>query len=307
MKSKWKRPTLPAAQITPRDLLVLHFLFDNGPTRSLALHALFFSNGTMEICTDRLRRLWAYQEHAGKTTDGYIDKPFQQRRIEYAHCNFNIYDISPAGIQLLIDHGRISAEEARIYKNIKASRADMNFWHDVMTADEMADIRFASTARFIPKYEIVANSPAKNLKAPLRVPLTEGGLTPDELFGQEYPDRFTFFLGETDQYNMPARRKGKGSSYAAKYPKYAEFFERKLYHEHYGITLPPYVLNLTINEAHAKTCMKYVREYPILHDRMLFKAAPEFDTFERPKPPDGHIYTGEWLRFGQPPVTLGEL
>lgn len=286
-------------QIVPRDLDYLQSLFDNGASRSTAVHLLVAPTRTKQVTRMRLMEL-------NRIPYEFVDKPQQQSMIEYAHARDLIYDISAKGQAILYGHGRVSEQDIEMRRRLHGRGTYNNFWHDIMIADIYASIRLGCRLPYIPYYQVLDRAPQKTQEQRKPMTVEALSLTPDGLFGIDFGNCYRFFLIEADQANEPIRRaQSTGSSYFDKLQKYKALIEQKIYVQHFGFKSDLYVLNVTTSVRHMENIIKALEKIPGDWKRyMLFQAVPEFGVFQRQTKPTARLWENEWKRAGYPPITL---
>lgn len=292
-KSRWRDSTA-TVELNERDVDYILFHFDNGQVRTNATH--HFYNGHLkspQVTTRRLRKL------AGKVHK-LLHKQERQRFIDGANSNFLIYEHTPHGEALLLEHGRLKPEDIETMRRIRG-RGAKQFWHEVLVGDIKCSKRFAlkkTDLRYIPTYEALHKSDKKEGN-PLAIEFDGMKLRPDDIDGIEYPDAFVFHILEADMGNEPIERQSYGSSFADKFPKYQRFLQQQIYARTYGFKSQPYVTTVTTNERHMKRMLKVLNEKfkGDWRQYMLFKAVPHFGFFqETPDVPTGLILETPWTR-----------
>ena len=294
--------------VTPRDLDYLQWLFENGPSRTSALHLFFNPQATKQITTKRLKLL-ARRPH------GYVFKPEQQRRNSNANYSDLIYSITEAGIDLLVEYGRITPQWRKWRKHLYGRHYHVPFWHRVLTADINASIRLAvrdnPLLRYISMFEILDQAPpaTRLSETPITIDLNSQRqlLIPDEVFGIAYrqvdgSEAFRYFLREDDLGTESVQRPtSSGSSYDEKLPKYERALQHQLIKTHFGISAPVIVLTLTTAAGRVKSLIKRTRTVADqFRPFFLIRAVPTLAPFAKAPRPIPEILTTAWFRAGFP-------
>jgi hypothetical protein len=219
--------------LTSRDIAIFRVLSEYRYLRSTYLHA--FAGGASET---------RFKERLGDLYhEGYIDRPAKQW--EYAQARYQpaIHEIDERARRVLLE-ATAEHEAPRTYLSAAAHR---QFAHALLICECLASIELAVRAcpnlRFIAWAEILARMPEESRMSqlPFRIPITNGTVIPDGLFGLEYRAcgirSYRFFALEADRGTMPiSRADSSQTSYLAKLIGYREIIDRRLHKEHWGIS-----------------------------------------------------------------------
>lgn len=301
--------------IQPRDLDFLYQLFIHGKLSSAMLRALVAPEVGQKRITDRLMKL---------KLDGLIEQPFDQRFTTPGNPNSMslIRQLTNTGIQVLIDHDRITRNEARWYYGINDNTNHLA--HDIMTAYLTASVQLGCDDKrlgFVSIFDVLKSSDCpqstKNAKNPLAIPYEDDEgkqrfVIPDALFGIENSQGINFYALETDRKNEPIETAAlKRSSYAGHILGYRRILRQSLYEKHFGIPNLQ-VLTVTVSSLHMLNIVNHLeRETKIPRSDLtsarpfLFKTVREFGRRSSDKPPiSGHVLTSPWQRVGEANVSL---
>lgn len=288
-RSRARRSGDPKAiELTARDIELLRLLNRYRFLRSTFIRA--FLAGSHQKITRRLRDLF----------DGhYVTRVHPQFRVGNLRSHPEVYELGHQGVAVLRALGLYSPfDRVTIRPGRNAPRHE--FHHDLYICDLLASLELGvkrSGLRFINLYEILERAPqATRDSASPMVVSGEGTrmLTPDAIFGVEYPDpknRFAFFILEADRATEPITRSARGSSYEKKMLAYKEM--AKAIRAHFNI--PNFrVLTVTVSETHMNNIIKVVPSPTMF----LFKTLASFGNFERPPEPTPTLFTKAWRRGG---------
>ncbi|HTV28729.1 MAG TPA: replication-relaxation family protein [Xanthobacteraceae bacterium] len=282
---------------TTRDLVIFGALARYRYLRSTYLFA--FAGGASET---------RFKERLGDFFhEGFIDRPKEQW--EFADGRFApvVYELGERGRHSLRIHG----EDDTSPRTFLAPMAHRQFAHALMICECLASIELAVRARrdlrFIPWAEIFARMPedARMAALPFRVPVGNGGVVPDGLFGLEYRAgdirSYRFFALEADRGTMPiARTNAAQTSYRAKLAAYQAIIERRLHKQHWGIS-SLFVLTVTTNPERLGSMLK-ICGAPSVYPLFLFKAV-EPKALTVPKP---GLLSEPWERTGLSALSISE-
>jgi hypothetical protein len=199
---KWGRGRVQAIEITARDLAYLQALFMHGVLSNAMLHALVCPDRMQRATTDRMFRL-------KNPPNEFIVQPKAQEDSKSANYTSLAYEISPKGVETLVDRRLISYADMILWQKLQANYKPQHFDHDFATGYVLGSIALRARQtgiRYIPWLEIlgrqkcpVATREARN---PFAIPYDAGDgqrhTIPDALFGLEYGNGACFFAMETD-------------------------------------------------------------------------------------------------------------
>jgi Replication-relaxation len=294
--TRWETGDAHQIVITPRVLDILHKLFIHGALSNAMLHQLVapqtsFTGG--EGFTKHTKLM-------SRNPNLLIGKPIEQKIGADANYRPLVYDITPKGIQVLRDFGRITAQEIKWRSRMSFKRTQ----HDMMVAYLTASAELGAKqdgARFIPWTEMLAHEKCpqktRDAKRPLDIQVSDTILTPDAIFGIE-KNGFEFYFLEGDRATESVRSV-KRSSFGEKLERYREIFRDHLYKTHFGIPNAR-MLTVTISDTHMDDIMEYIEEtYNSGTKPFCFKAISLLNPYINKPPATGHIYSEPWkiVRF----------
>lgn len=244
-KSRFRRSTSSAIQLTERDITILLALEQH---RFLTTdHLLGLTEGSSrQGITRRLRELYDAK---------YVDRPrAQMMALSYADKRPMVYALGNEGAALL--GNRFQMRLPDVYWTEKNRRVKEKFVeHTLGTSQFMVELELACSAagniRIITKDEMLTTAPeaTRRRRYPFRWQTRihwnnqwhDIAIVPDIIFGLHYSNKpegknKAYFMVEIDRGTMPiTRRDISQSSFARKLHSYADTFERKLHQEHFGI------------------------------------------------------------------------
>ncbi|MDF7774271.1 replication-relaxation family protein [Sphingomonas sp. AOB5] len=272
--------------LTDADLRIFEAIDRHGP---LPTHYLYELTRHLRSNLANLKyRLTHF--YNGDANGPYLIRPPRQFAAFDARYQHLVYDLAPRARTLLAERGTLTRHPVR--------RTDP-FLHQLMQA--CVGISCEITAgkcglRYISRGEILTRSGA-TLTIPL--PSADRTLTPDDLFGLEYPGHgFRFFAVEVDRSTESIERSNIGqTSYGRKVASYLSILRSGLYRTHWGIPNLT-VLTVTTNGTHAANILSNIRrsETGQFAERFLFQAEPTFGVNWRvPRDVLSQLLTGEWM------------
>lgn len=219
----------------------------------------------------------------------------------------NVYELGSKGKEDLRQRGLFSVYAGILNPGRDAPHHERE--HDLMVCDVVASLELGiqkAGLRFIPVYEILANTDLNPYNNPISIPLGGRRLVPDALFGVEGKQGAVYFALEVDRgTEQLKKRTGKyetGSSYESKLEGYDQLIQQKIYKSRFK--LPNLrVLHVTIAEAR-KENMKELLKKP--NNYNLFKALPTFGDRDRAPQPSPQIFTSPWERVGHEPLHINK-
>jgi hypothetical protein len=219
--------------LTSRDIAIFRVLSEYRYLRSTYLHA--FAGGASET---------RFKERLGDLYhEGYVDRPAKQWEFARARYQPAIHEIDERAKRVLLE----ATTEHEAPRTYLSSAAHRQFEHALLICECLASIELAVRAcpnlRFIAWAEILARMPEETRMSPLpfRIPIRNGTVIPDGLFGLEYRASSTrsyrFFALEVDRGTMPiSRADSSQTSYLAKLAGYHDIIDRRLHKQHWGIS-----------------------------------------------------------------------
>jgi protein involved in plasmid replication-relaxation len=307
--SRWETGEAHAIQITSYVLDILYELFLHGALSNAMLHALTAS--TVNERNTRLRTMLMKRK-----PNLLIEQPKQQRLAYNANYNSLTYRITDAGVQVLLDRGKITRAQSDLF--FKLRRNHRTYHHDALSAYVTASIALGCRQvgiqfvgwDFILTHQRCPESTRRSSN-PLAIPFLLDGrqhtLIPDALFAVRTSEGVNCFVLETDRHNEPidARELGR-SSYAAKLAGYVVVLKEELYQKHFGIPNLQ-VLNATISDIHMRNIMRRLREMTQGTRPFLFKALPMMCQHDYKPVISGHMAETPWQRIAHPEKLLYQL
>jgi hypothetical protein len=302
--------------VTARDLDFLFALFIHGPLSTAMLRALVAPNVSQWTVTERLKKL-------KRKPNRLIEQPWQQRAAINANYNHLVFALSPAGLDLLREHARITSEQAFWFSGMNANRK--TYEHDTMAAYLSASFELGckqdENLRFVSWLEIFSDARCPEetraepnpLVIPYLIGNVEHALIPDALCGIARCDTVvtTYYAIEADRNNEPIESSNIArSSYAKHLHGYRYVLRNDLYKRRYGVPNIQ-VLTLTVSETHMRNIMAHLKK--ITDNRaaglsgahpFLFKAVPALGRRINKPPVSGHVLTTPYLRVGDERVRI---
>jgi hypothetical protein len=283
--------------LTPRDIEIFRSLASYRYLRSTYLHA--FAGGASET---RLKERLGDLFH-----EGFIDRPARQWEFAAARHAPAVYEIG-AGAERILAGQHCEDAHARTFLGSAAHR---QFAHSLLICECLASIELAtrtrSDLRFIPWGEILARAPERTRASaiPFRVPVAEGAVIPDGIFGLEYRTgnrkAYRFFALELDRGTMPiVRTNERQTSLVGKLTAYRTAIARGAHRAHLGI---PNLLVLTVT-TDAPRLRAALGKFGEAGSQPAFLfAAVEPDRLNRPV---ANLLLEPWERPGLPPLAIAE-
>lgn len=226
------------------DLRIFGAIHRHGP---LPTHYLHRFAGYKNLNTTQHRLTQLYNE-------GYLTRPPEFFESFNARYQFLTYDLGGKGEKLI-----------NLSPYIK--RGD-HMIHRLMGACVGASIELSNP--YISRHEILSRNDCK-----LELPLTDGKLIPDELFGIHKDGKKRFYAVEIDRNTEQLKKRTHRNTIEGKLEGYLEVVERRTYHSVWGI--PNFrVLIATTSESRAKAIRERVD--PKILDRFTFLVVPEFES-----------------------------
>lgn len=283
--------------LTPRDIEIFRALAAYRYLRSTYLHA--FAGGASET---------RFKERLGDLFhEGFIDRPAKQWEFAAARHAPAVYEIGASAGRVLAGQ-RYQDTHARTFL---ASTAHRQFVHSLLICECLASIELAargrSDLRFIGWGEILARAPeaTRSSAVPFRIPVSEGAVIPDGIFGLEYRasgrKAYRFFALELDRGTMPiARTNERQTSLVGKLASYRDAIARGAHRAHLGIP-NLLVLTVTTDPPRLRAALGKLGEAGN-HPAFLFAAVEP----ERLVRPFAKLLLEPWERPGLPPLTIAE-
>ena len=308
-----RRPTGKLVKINDRALDIFDRLDRNVLLPTNYLHA--FLGGNLTNLSNRLGDLY-HENNTPPYFGWYLERPEGQWRTMNARYVPATHTNLPLAERALRDNGRPVRQKANFSNS---------FFHDLMAC--ILGAAFELSARADPavthlSWEDIRDherTPAKTreLPSPFNIPLRGRDLRPDDRpFGYRYtrPDgktRSILFAGiEADRRTEPlTAAKLRHSSMAQKFEDYREFIDRGVYMTHFGFPFTPLVPIVTVSEARMRNMMMLLSDIcgRATTKYFLFRAIPEFASFEHAIPITDDFLTAPWQRAQHDPVTLLEV
>jgi hypothetical protein len=279
--------------LTERDIAIFRTLANYRYLPSTYLHK--FAGGASET---------RFKERLGNLFhEGFINRPSQQWEFARARYLPAVHENDKGAERALAE---IRGVSPRTYLSAAAHR---QFRHSLMICECLASIELAAKSRaslrFISWAEILARAPAatRSSATPFRMPLQDGALTPDGLFGLEYrvdgKCRYRFFALEADRGTMPIERTKRGqTSYLAKLAAYRQVLTGGLAKQYWGVTIL-LVLTVTTEEQRLRRLVEMSREQ-VDSPSFLFKVADPSAL----RNPMHELLSTPWERSGYQPLSI---
>lgn len=268
-------------ELTERDLLVFEALHRHGP---LPTHYLF------EFVRPHSKDYTAFQQRLTKLFNGTASTPPLLTRPQQQHASFHaryqslIYDVAPFALSVLSERGRLTLAPARTDP----------FLHRFMNACVGASIELAVRAdghRYLAEHDLFTHGG----KGEMAIPVGNGVLVPDRLFGIDYSGKYRFFAVEVDRNTESLKRRDlTQTSFAQKVETYARIIESRSYRSHWGL---PHlnVMFVTTNATHMTNMLRHLEGFP-LAKHFLFKAKTEFGANWCVPPVLSDLHSEPWKR-----------
>lgn len=261
--------------LTDDDFRILEAINRHGPLPSHYLN--FFAPRAKSRHTNRLTML------ANGDVDGpVLTLPRAQQDGAFALYSHLVYDLAKRGKLALAERGFLARYSAKRTEH---------FLHQLMQACVGASLEIACKKvglRYITREEILRHPKCPETTRaqanPLAMPVfnlsPQKAITPDDLFGIEYPDgKFRFFAVEIDRNTESIERRDPlQNSFGKKLKGYADIMTRGTFRRHFGIP-NLHVLTVTTNAAHAENIIAHLkREGGKMNPYFWFQSAPTFGT-----------------------------
>lgn len=308
-RRKRLKPVSTGKQVTPqpRDLLWFEKLAEHGPIpSSFLLEFGMCTHKSEKRGKERLTDLFNEDNtpHGGP----YLTRPPHQFRTIDSRYNQLVYDIAPAAKSALAKQG----------STIRSARSGP--WvHSFMVSCITASIELACQARadlhYISQSRVLARANAE-LRWPTEICDPDTGATytkdliSDAVFGIEYlsdyGSRFRFFALEADRATEPIcsgafHRK----SFVRHLLQYEDYIERGGYRDHFDLSAPMLVLNVTTSHVRVDRMLELAAEtYPGGNSYQLFQAWEAFGPTFCPPEPNTSLLRHDWDRPAHSPLNL---
>jgi len=300
--SRWKPNGTVEPRLSERDITLFKLL-----TRYVYLpsgYIVALLQGEKRTWQDRLKNL---------TGAGHIARPKQQR--QHANANYRplVYALADRGFNALrergVEHGR--------------PRAHSSFAHELMTCELMASFELGarwSGVRLIPWEDILRSESlpetTRQSPNPYRIPVSvtiDGRPFSTHIVADGQPFGIARMIdGRPAYFFCPGVEADCGtepvdtsdfarSSIYKKFVLYLAIEAQGIHRSHFGFP-NFYVPFVTTTEIRARSMMDVLRRITGQKGSriFLFKTFPAFTSFEKPRPPSGHMLTEDWLRVGFP-------
>ena len=206
--SRWEVADSHAIKIMPRDLEYLYRLFIHGPLSSAMLHYLVSPAVRRKETTERFKIM-------RRKPNCLVEVPKQSREAHNANYQPLMYQITYAGVQVLLLEERIPEEVAHLHFTLRQNYR--TFHHDALTAYITASIELGGNEEGIKFFgwDYIFTHPktpqgTKQSDNPLRIPYKIDGnekfLVPDALFAIEAKDGKTCFALKPTCTRSPSTR-----------------------------------------------------------------------------------------------------
>jgi len=246
--------------LTEADHLLFEAIDRHGP---LPTHYLYeFVRHVRKDYTHFQHRLTEF--YNGDRRGPYLGRPPQQHASYMARYQHAVYDLAP--------RARTALAERDSSARFSAKRTDP-FVHRLMSACVGASLELGAHhkgLRYIPREEILAHPrcpvATKTAINPLAIPIAgiagQHRLTPDNLFGFEYPGAgFRFFAVEIDRNTESINRSDlQQTAFARKIACYLTALKQRTYTAHWGIPNLS-ILVVTTNASHARNLVEHIRRH----------------------------------------------
>lgn len=262
--------------LTEADFAIFAAINRHGPLPSNFLYEL-----TKHLRKGRTRLLNRLTEfYNGDSGGPYLRRPEQQFAGYYSRYQHVVYDLAPRAKTALAEQGRLAR-----YSPKKTE----HFLHQLMQACVGASLELACKEkglRYISREEILTHGRCpESTRAqanPLAIPLfgmgAQKAITPDDLFGIEYPGKgFRFFAVEIDRNTESIERKDPSqNTFGKKIMGYLSLLGRRTFLDHWGVP-NLHVLTVTTNANHALNLIDFVKRQQDKNGKFfLFQSEPTF-------------------------------
>jgi hypothetical protein len=246
--------------LTERDLLWLQKIHEHGSLASSFLLAFAKEMGASEKrAMERLTDL--FNENNTPHGGPYLTRPPQQFATIDARYKPLVYELAPAGVVALKEHGLWHATNAA-----RSGPWLHNFMVSSITASIEIGVRERSDLAYIPEHRILERAKT-TLSCPVAIvdPATGKTITknlePDALFGLEYKNeqgsRYRFFAVEADRGTEPTTSGSWHRKSALRnFLQYREYVEGGRYKEHLKLTAPLLVITACADAKRAESLLR---------------------------------------------------
>ena len=272
------------------------------------IHA--FAGGSIDYLVNRLNLLC-------RQPNRYVARPHQQRANAGANHRRMIYELADKGWRVMQERG-IASER---------SRAPTNFAHELMTCELMASFELGAREtgiRLITWPDILQSKSlpdaTRRSPKPYNIPVTvaiDGTATATHVAADGEPFGIARATGSgTAYFFCPGIEADCGtepidtsdfqrSSLFKKFVLYLAVVAQGIDRLHFGFP-SFYVPIVTTNAVRLASMMKLLERVTsgAGSKMILFKTFPAFTSFEKPRPPSGHMMTEDWQRVGYPPFNF---
>ena len=314
---KWGRGRVQAVEITARDLGYLQSLFLHGVLSNEMLHALVCPERAQRATTDRMFLL-------KNPPNDFIVQPKAQEDSKSANYTSLAYEISPKGVEALVDRGVVTYADMILWQKLQANYKPQHFDHDFATGYILGSISLGARQaglRYIPWVEILGRQKCpiatREASNPFAIPYdasdAQRHLIPDALFGVEYGNGACFFALETDMGTEQHRDSEiKNATIVRKLRGYQQIVRGDAFKARYGLPSPQ-ILMATTSVVRMHNMLDTAARLSALDPhwpsrRFQFKAIPNLARRNRSHlPPTGHLLTDPWHRVNAPSCDLSRL
>lgn len=240
----------------------------------------------------------------------FLNWPVGQKRSDRAKYDADTLTISQKGVDILLHHGRITAEQADLWIALRKKENVHEFFHDAAASWLTWSAHLAckqAGLKYIPWYEILTHiscpATTRSSKSPYRVPTQSEeaksknstdndskykDIIPDELFGI-FGDEPTFYFVEHDNSTEP-----QNTVIRQKLLAYIQVLQNRTFETHFGFTYAE-VLFVTLGHGRLNNLANNILKTAPDHAG-LFKlmAVPELG-WQYKRPLDINILTQKWL------------
>ena len=247
----------------------------------------------------------------------FVDRPQQQRANANANHRPLIYELDERGIRVLQERGF----------EYQRTRSPASFAHELMVCQIMASFELGARAtdvRLITWHDILRSQrlpeTTRRSPKPFHIPVTvtvDGQRLDTHVAADGHPFGVARSIdGRPAYYFCPGIEADCGtepvdasdfarSSIYKKFVLYLAVEAQGIHRSHFGFP-NFYVPVITTNETRARSMMDVLSRITggTGSKIFLFKTFPAFTSFEKPRPPSGHMLTEDWQRVGHPPFNF---
>lgn len=296
---RWGHGQVKTATLNKKQLDCLYVLFGHRTLPSDVIKALAAPGATHRSVADNLFVL----RHK---PNGHVACPRIQRDAANSDYANMVYELTEKGAQALLDHGRITYRQYRLWIATGTQYRRQHFNHSLATGYLTASIELGCREKsyvYLSWFDILDRDrcpqETKESANPLGIAIDGKILTPDAIFGIEYGNGAYFFAIETDMGTEQIEESRSNVSITQKIKNYREILHKQTFRERFALpSLQVMFVTTSIIRMHNmmdKVVAIGSKDGKGSTRPFLFKAIPQLAHRTRdPLPPTGHLLTEPW-------------